>query len=61
MTPNATHLSILVGRLSLAESTRDIEGQVRAWTALHEFIAPNKRAATERAWTAYDMRRKETR
>ena len=59
MTPNATHLSILVGRLSLAEAERDIEGQVRAWDALLAFSKANRRIANDRAWTAYDQRRKE--
>ena len=59
MTPSATHLSILVGRLSLAETERDIEGQCRALDAILRFITPLKRAATQRAWTAFDQRQKE--
>ena len=35
MTPNCIHLTLLINRLSLAESTQDIEGQAteRAWIA----------------------------
>jgi len=59
MTPNANHLRILAGRLSLAETEQDIEAQCRAWQALHDFIAPRKKTTTARAWSAYDHRRKE--
>ena len=59
MTPNATHLSILVGRLSLAETERDIEGQCRALEDILRFITPLKRTATARAWNAFDQRQKE--
>ena len=55
MTPNCIHLSILVSRLSLAESTDDYESQCRALDAIKSFIAPLKRTATERACAAADL------
>jgi len=59
MTPNATHLSILVGRLSLAETERDIEGQCRALLEIQRFANRLATTANKRAWIAADQKRTE--
>ncbi len=58
-TLNSIHLKILADRLSLAESTHDVEGQCLVFDAITSFIAPLKRTAKEQALIACDQRTKE--